>query len=66
MEGDNFFLSGYFLIKSLGLRKKIRKIADPENPDFNGFGRFFHLNFHPQQLISQMSAQLVMKMSGKI
>ena len=61
MEGDNFFFKWILFNEKFGVKEK-----NPENPDFNGFGRFFHLKFPPQQLICQMSAQLVMKMSGKI
>ena len=45
MEGDNFFFKWILFNQKLEVKKKIRKIVDPENPDFNGFGGFFHQIF---------------------
>ena len=44
MEGDNFFFKWILFNQKFGAKEKIRKIADPENPDFNGCARILASN----------------------
>ena len=44
LEADNFFFKWILFNQKLEVKKKIRKIADPENPDFNGCARILASN----------------------